>query len=331
MTPLESSLVAQDWRLTIDGESAANALTFSLSDLQSEFEVVQQHVTLECAGNGRSDFCPPVEGEQWTTGGVGFPMWTGVRLADVLKRAGIKEDAVYIGYYGCDAHLSGDQSKHSISRGVPISRALEDGALIAWAINGQDLPLIHGYPLRLVIGGAPGSAWGKWLNRISIRNKVHDGAKMGGHDYRVPSEPLAPGDNADDYRILEKMPVKSLITHPQSGIKHQLNKCLTVRGHSWTSAEKVAAVEVSYDFGQSWLAAKLFAAKNRYGPHRFTVDLKFPTRGYYEIWAKATDSTGKSQPMVVPGWNPGGYASNVAHRIIVQIVWEAHDAPRTTV
>jgi sulfite oxidase len=238
----------------------------------------------------------------------------------VLRKAGVKKDAVYIGYYGSDAHLSGDTEKPVISRGVPIARALEDGALVAWGVNGKDLPLVHGYPLRLVIGGVPGSACGKWLNRISIRNKVHDGPKMGGHDYRLPCEPIAPGEKSDNYCILEKMPVKSLITHPRSGTEHALDKPVNVRGHAWTSAKSVKAVDVSYDFGQTWIAARLAGAKNRYGPHRFTIDLKLPSKGYYEIWAKATDSSGKSQPMVVPGWNAGGYGGNPAHRIAVKII-----------
>ena len=320
LVPEREKLDADAWKLTIDGESAEQPLTLSMADLKKNFSATTQHITLECAGNGRSEFYPLAKGNQWTTGGVGFPVWTGVRLADVLKKARVKNDAVYIGYYGSDAHLSGDTEKPVISRGVPIQRALEDGALIAWAINGQELPAVHGYPLRLVIGGAPGSTCGKWLNRIAIRNKVHDGPKMGGHDYRLPCEPIAPGEKSDNYCILEKMPVKSLITRPQSGIDHELEKPLTVRGHAWTSEKKILGVDVSYDFGQTWVKTKLAGAKNRYGPQRFTVDLKLPSKGYYEIWAKATDSSGRSQPMVVPGWNTGGYGGNPTHRVAIKIV-----------
>jgi DMSO/TMAO reductase YedYZ molybdopterin-dependent catalytic subunit len=111
---------------------------------------------------------------------VGCPRWTGVRLADVLKTVGLKDDAVYIGYYGADTHISGNPDKVPISRGVPISKALEEETLIAWQINDENLPLMHGYPLRLVVGGWPASTSGKWLRRISVRNKVHDGPKMGG-------------------------------------------------------------------------------------------------------------------------------------------------------
>src|SRR5690606_39142604 len=109
---------------------------------------------------------PPAKGNQWNVGAVGCAAWTGVRLRDVLEDVGVESNAVYIGYYGKDTHLSGDPGKDTISRGVPIEKALQDESLIAWAINGQDIPLLNGYPLRLVFGGWPASTSGKWLHRI---------------------------------------------------------------------------------------------------------------------------------------------------------------------
>ena len=137
---------------------------------------------------GAPEFNPPAKGNQWTIGAVACAKWTGVRLRDLLKDVGIKEDAVYIGYYGADKHLSKDPDKVVISRGVPMKKAMEHEALIAWAMNDEDIPIMNGYPLRLVIGGWPGSTCGKWLNRIVIRNQVHDGPKMGGSSYRLPCE-----------------------------------------------------------------------------------------------------------------------------------------------
>ncbi|MGH8592643.1 MAG: molybdopterin-dependent oxidoreductase, partial [Gammaproteobacteria bacterium] len=186
-------------------------------------------------------------------------------------------------------------------------------------VNGQDLPIVHGYPLRLVVAGYPGSASGKWLQRISIRNKVHDGPKMGGTDYRVPCEPIAPGEDYQNYCILEQMPVKSLITFPRSGIEHAHGKPLTVRGQAWTGQKRIQAVHLSYDFGQTWIKAQVKSPRNPCGPQRFTAEVKLPKKGYYEIWARATDDTGRIQPMVVPGWNAGGYGSNAMHRIALRV------------
>lgn len=318
--PDKESIDAAKWTLTIDGESVPKPATFTIADLKKNFRHVKQHIWIECAGNGRAGFHPPAKGGKWTYGGVGFPTWTGVRLSDVLKQVGVKDDAVYIGYYAADKHLSGDASQVVISRGVPIQKAMSGEVLIAWAMNDQDLPYWHGYPLRLVAGGYPGSASGKWLQRIAVRNKVHDGPKMTGGSYRVPCEPVAPGDKPGEMCILEWMPVKSLITFPRSGVEHAAGKPLTVRGHAWTGEKRVKRVDVSYDFGQTWVKADLKRPANAFAPQRFSVDLKLPDKGYYEIWARATDNTGKAQPMVTPGWNPGGYGNNAMHRVAVRVV-----------
>lgn len=310
------------WTLTIEGESISNPKTFSLGDLKRRFTTVTYQLTLECAGNGRSEFYPPALGNQWTVGAVGSPQWTGVRLKDVLAACGVKSDAVYIGYYGADRDLSGNPGTTPISRGVPIEKALQSESIIAWQMNGQDLPLIHGNPLRLVFGGWPGSTSGKWLNRIVVRNKVHDGPKMGGKSYRVPCSPVAPGEMVDDEEmcIIESMPVKSLVTHPKSGIKHPLSGRLEVRGHAWAGELDVSSVHISIDFGQTWVRASLSLPKNKFAWQHWRHQVRFPRKGYYEIWVRATDSEGKMQPMVVPCWNPRGYLNNACHRIAVRVV-----------
>ena len=124
------------WRLSVEGESVINPTTFSLSELKMRFKHYSYQLTLECGGNGRAEFYPPASGNQWTLGAVGCPVFTGVRLKDVLMAVGIKSDAVYIGYYGADNHLSGDPSREAISRGVPMRKALEEESLIAWEMNG---------------------------------------------------------------------------------------------------------------------------------------------------------------------------------------------------
>ena len=313
---------AANWNLQIGGESIKNPRTYHLSQLKQKFKHHSYQLTLECGGNGRAEFTPPASGNQWTTGAVGCPLWTGVRLRDVLQDAGIKSDALYIGYYGDDRHLSGDTSKYPISRGVPMHKALEDEALIAWAINKQDLPLLNGFPLRLVFGGWPASTSGKWLQRIDVRNKVHDGAKMTGTAYRVPCKPVAPGSQvADkDMCIIHAMPVKSLVTFPKSGIRHQLRQALTVRGHAWAGDKQVKQVQVSIDFGQTWQGTKLSKPLNKNAWQHWHSQIQFAQTGYYEVWAKATDQEGISQPMLLPGWNPKGYLNNACHRIAVQVV-----------
>ena len=175
------------WTLEITGESCIDAKKLTVAELKANFEHYTLQLQIECGGNGRSVFFPPARGNQWTTGAIGCPEWTGVRLRDVLDYCGIKDDAVYVAYAGVDRHLSGDASKRPISRGVPMHKALEDESMIVWAMNGEPLPLLHGYPLRLLCAGWSASVSGKWLTKIMLRNRIHDGEKMLGNPTGCPA------------------------------------------------------------------------------------------------------------------------------------------------
>ena len=310
-----------NWTLDIEGESVFKSKRYSLKDLKSKFDIYTYQLTLECGGNGRSEFDPPAKGNQWTVGAVSCANWTGVRLKDVLNDCGIEQDAVYIGYHAADLHLSRDPGKEPISRGIPIAKAMQDETLLAFEMNGEDIPLVHGYPLRLVAGGWPASASGKWVNRISVRDKIHDGAKMTGTSYRVPCKPVAPGDKVadEDMCIIESMPVKSLITYPKTGAIIKSGRNFDIRGHAWAGEYVVAKVEYSIDFGSSWHRCTLNQPANRLAWQRFSATVDFPRDGYYEVWSRATDERGNSQPMVLPGWNPKGYLNNACHRIAVKV------------
>ena len=312
---------AKKWTLTIDGESVVKQKTYTLAELQSKFKQYTYQLTLECGGNGRSEFNPPAKGNQWTVGAVHCANWTGVRLRDVLEDTGIKSNAVYIGFHAVDVHLSRDPKKEPISRGCPMPKALQDETILAFKMNGETIPLAHGYPLRLIAGGWPASVSGKWINRISIRNKVHDGTKMTGDAYRVPCEPVAPGEKVkdEDMCIIESMPVKSLITYPKSGAIIKDGKSLKIRGHAWAGELEVAKMEYSIDFGSTWNVCPIEKPSNRLAWQHFSATVNFPKKGYYEVWARATDTQGIAQPMLLPGWNPKGYLNNACHRIAVKV------------
>ena len=238
--PADVPLEAGDWTVEIAGEACISPRTFSLRDLQAEFQAHTCQLQLECAGNGRSDFFPPAAGVQWTTGAIGCPRWTGVRVRDVLERCGVADNAVYVAFEGADRHVTNPDAL-PISRGVPMHKALEDESLLAWEINRQPLPELHGYPLRLVFGGWPGSASGKWVRRILIRDRVHDGAKMLGQSYRVPCEPVAPGEDVPDEQmcIIHSMPVKSLVTSPMSGFEHAIGEQVSLGGFACMNTSRV--------------------------------------------------------------------------------------------
>lgn len=309
------------WQLKIEGEVDAPLAT-TLGQLKSRFASKTYRMVLECGGNGRSFFTPQARGNPWTNGGVGCAEWTGIPLADVLRAVGLKSTARYTAHYGADLHLSGDADKETLSRGMPIEKAMEEHGLIAYAMNGQPLPNIHGGPVRLVIPGWPGSLSHKWLTRIVIRDREHDGQGMTGTSYRVPANPMVPGGKVDEanMRILESMPVRSILTSPGNGARiAKGTRDVALRGAAWAGDYSVAKVEVSADFGATWHPAEVAAPKNRYDWQRWTATIRLPSDGYFEIWSRATDSRGQAQPHVAANWNPQGYGGNALHRIAVLV------------
>ena len=305
------------WTLTIDG-LVDRPMTLSIHELQSRFEVVTMALAIECGGNGRAFFEPPARGNQWTYGAVACSEWTGVRLKDVLAAAGVQPNVVYTAHVGADAHLSGQPDKLPISRGVPIAKAMTDNVLIAFEQNGGPIHPMNGAPLRLVVPGWPGSCSQKWLRRIYLRDVVHDGAKMTGTSYRVPRFKVEPGEKVDkqDFVIIERMPVKSLITHPANGA--EAGRAVEIRGHAWSGDRTVASVDLSYDFGATWMPAALDDPVNDGAWQNFRANVTLPGAGYYEVWARATDSAGVMQPHAID-WNPKGYLNNTMHRVALRV------------
>ena len=234
-------------------------------------------------------------------------------LADVWKAVDSDPDTRVVVIHGANGTFSAGVDMGMIEK-------IMDDCMIAWAMNDEDIPLQNGFPLRLVCAGWPGSVSGKWLNRLVIRNKVHDGEKMAAPSYSVPNRNVAPGSRvpSEDMQIIESMPVKSLVTYPQSGIDHDYRQRMTVRGHAWAGDNQISGVFLSIDFGATWLPTAVGAASNRLSWQSFESWVQFPEPGYYEIWARAMDNLGRSQPMVVPGWNPRGYLNNACHRVAVQ-------------
>jgi sulfite oxidase len=309
------------WKLIIDGE-VNKPLELTLGELKSKVRPVTRRMVLECGGNGRSFLIPQARGDQWTNGGAGCAEWTGARLADVIRAVGLKPSAVFSGHYGADPDLSGDVTKSALSRGVPIKKLMDESNLIVWEMNGKPLEPIHGFPVRLIIPGWPGSVSAKWLTRIWLRDKPHDGEGMGGTSYRIAVKPMLPGSKVDEknFTDLESMPVRSIITKPANGTRLGASvRELNLRGAAWAGDYTVRAVDVSMDFGASWQRADLSPPRNRYDWQRWTAKLRLPSEGYYEVWTRATDQRGIMQPHIAGNWNPQGYGANPMHRIAILV------------
>jgi sulfite oxidase len=312
---------ADSWRFVIDGE-VERPLELTLADLKARFAAKTFRMVLECGGNGRSFLTPKAEGNPWTNGGVGCAEWTGVSLRDVLREAGLKPSGLFTGHFGADPDKTGSRERQAMSRGVPIAKALDEHTLLAWAMNGEPLPFLHGGPLRLVVPGWPGSLSQKWLTRIWIRDREHDGPGMTGLSYRMPVRPLPPGSDGSgvETRILESMPVRSIVSSPEAGHRYPSGtREIAARGAAWAGDLAVARVDVTIDGGATWIAATLTPPRNRYDWVRWSAAIPLPGDGFYEIFARATDAEGRAQPFHAANWNPNGYGCNVMHRVAVTV------------
>jgi DMSO/TMAO reductase YedYZ molybdopterin-dependent catalytic subunit len=268
---------------------------------------------IECAGSGRAGFQPRASGTPWLpTGGMGCPTWTGVSLAEVLRRAGVKSGAVHVAFSGEDFGAVATAPK--VIRSIPMAKAMERHTMIAWAMNGRDLPKAHGYPLRIVAPGWVGSASTKWVTGIEVLDAPFRGTYMD-DSYRIPRTPVKPGDKMPaDTVSVEAWPVKSIITLPGQGDRYKLGGLLVVRGSAWAGDYDVERVDVSLDNGATWQAANLTPKADKYAWRRFRLEVPLTRAGEMTILARATDEKGNAQPALAT-WNPLGYFWNSIHRV----------------
>jgi DMSO/TMAO reductase YedYZ molybdopterin-dependent catalytic subunit len=315
--PLPTAAEIAAWALTVDGR-VASPRRWTLTALQQEFEAVTRIAVLECAGNGRAFFPAPAGTVLWRHGAAGCVAWTGVRLGDLLRRCDLLRDAVYTGHHSPDMRLDG--SRPALSRGLPIAKALAPETLVAWALNGAPIPPLHGGPLRLVAPGFPGSASQKWITRIEIRDREHDGERMLNLHYRlprVPVRPLRPGERYDEalFEVITDVPVRAVITSPADGFAAPAGVALSIRGHAWSGHTPLAKVELSSDGGRSWWAADLGPLPDTFAWRQFSAMLAPPVAGAIELIARASDTQGRTQPLDSVAWNPRGYCNNTVHRV----------------
>lgn len=288
-------------------------MTLTLADLRSRFSQASAQAMIECAGAGRTAFTPAPRGTPWpVTGGMGCSQWTGVRLADVLRAAGVKAGAVHVAFSGADFGALPTIPK--VARSVPLEKAMERHTLLAFGMNGAPLPKVHGYPLRVVVPAWAGSASIKWVARIEVLDAPLKGPYMD-ESYRIPRVPVEPGGRMPpDAAMTEAWPVKSIITHPAPNARFIAGKPLLIAGKAWAGENDVSSVDVSLDEGRTWRRAELNASTEKYAWRTFSLSFT-PTRpGYTTVLARATDTAGNIQPAHA-AWNPLGYFWNGWHRI----------------
>ena len=303
-----------NWKLDISG-LVSSPHSVSLEDIR-RLPRASVTVTLECAGNGRAFFDPPVAGIQWEKGAVGTARWTGARVADILKKAGVKPETKYVAFDGAD---KGFATIPDFIRNLPISKAMHADTIIAYEMNGVPIPPLHGFPLRLIVPGWEGAYSVKWLEKIIALDAEHDNFFVK-TAYRYPTRRVAPGAAVDakDMAPLTGLVVKSLITSPRDKAAAKTGASILVSGFAWAGEDDISKVDISVDGGSTWMEAGLGREHERYAWRQFSREVKFPATGYYTVMSRATDQHGRMQPLE-PAWNPSGYLWNAIDKVRINV------------
>jgi sulfite oxidase len=308
-----SELDPAGWQLTIGGE-VEKPLTLNLTEL-SKLEAHSVVNTLECAGNGRSQYRPQVPGIQWGKGAVGTARFSGPRLRDVLDRAGVKTTGKHVMFRGLD-EVPGKVPP--FIRSIPIEKALDADTLIATHMNGSPLTKHHGFPARALVPGWVGSASCKWLTEIKLLENEFAGNFMN-PGYRMPNQPVKPGEavKPEDTHPLTALTVKSVIAGPTDGSTVKPGR-MVIHGAAWAGEADITKVEISTDAGTTWSAAKLGHDQSHFAWRLWSYHWKAAKTGDYTIMSRATDSQGRIQPLAAV-WNPSGYLNNTVDQVNIHV------------
>jgi DMSO/TMAO reductase YedYZ molybdopterin-dependent catalytic subunit len=310
---------ARTWRLRVGGASAKRPLELSLDDLKRDFERVRLAAVNQCSGNRRGLFVPRAGGVQWTYGAMGNALWGGVRLRDVLNRAGVNADALEVVFDGADgAALAGTPD---FVKSLPVDRALHADTLIAFEMNGEPLPHWNGAPARLVVAGWTATYWVKHLTAVNIEPKAFDGFWMKS-GYRIPTGAFpgarfASQENAQTTPITEIL-VNSLVTSHANGERLDRGRPAELAGWAWDGGSGISTVELSSDQGRSWRPATLGETPSSYSWRGFRAALDTSKPGPLHIAVRATSRNGARQPENLTP-NPSGYHHNIIQTLMLEV------------
>ena len=304
---------AADYRLQVTG-LVKQPVTLTLEQLKALPQRVVP-ATLECAGNGRGNYRPRVPGLQWMKGAIGNARWGGPLLKDVLAKAGVAEAAKYADFDGAD---KGVAATPDFIRSIPLAKVMHDSTILALEMNGEPLPDLHGFPARLIVPGWDGASWVKWVTLIALSPQMHPGFYMN-PAYRYPIRPVAPGMAAkpEEMEVLEGMTVKSFFAKPSEGARIKMGS-ISLSGAAWAGEHRVTRVEVSTDGGANWIDAELSQQDYPFAWRTWRYAWTPARAGYYTLCCRATDSSGRKQPIEAV-WNPPGYLYNAIERVGVLV------------
>lgn len=306
------------FRLKIHGH-VGKPVELTLDDLARKFERVEIAAVNQCSGNSRGFFAPRVAGAQWANGAMGNARWSGVRLKDVLDAVGVNAGAVAVRCKGLETGAI--PATPDFKRSLAIDHACDGEVMIAFSMNGAPLPLVNGFPIRLVVPGWYAPYWVKMLCDIEVLDKPDD-YFWTTSEYRIPDTPYAsvtPGQTGFATVPINRMVPRSFFTNVKDGAVVQAGAPLEVRGIAFGGDAGIAQVGVSSDGGRQWQPAQLGADHGKYGFRQWTARLQFAAPGAQRLMVRATNTAGVAQP-AQPNWNPGGFMRNVIESVALQVV-----------
>ena len=310
----------QTYRLTVKG-LVGNPLSLSLAELKALGEPVEVVAVNQCSGNSRGYSSPRVFGAQLANGAMGNARWVGVSLRKVLEKAGIQAGAQQVTFDGLDTPSL--PSTPDFRKSLDAEHAMNGEPMLAWQMNGQDIPFLNGYPVKLIVPGYFGTYWVKHLSEIEVLDRAFTG-----HDaffmttgYRVPDNEcqcVAPGTAAAKTRPISTLPVRSFITSVLSGSILPSGRRMELQGIAFDEGAGIKTVEVSPDGGASWLTAKLGEDLGRYSFRQWRLPVTFSKKGAAVLMVRAGNNRGEVQPATAD-WNPAGYRRHVVESTPVTI------------
>ncbi|RDS86104.1 molybdopterin-dependent oxidoreductase [Dyella psychrodurans] len=314
---IPTQIDAEAFRLTVHGH-LSKPLSLSLHQLMTEFESVEIAAINQCSGNSRGFFNPRVPGGQWANGAMGCARWTGVRLKDVLDRAGVSRGAVQVRFNGLDSGILA--ATPDFLKSLDIDHARDGEVMIAYGMNGEQLPVLNGFPLRLIVPGWYSTYWVKMLNDIEVLNKADDNYWMA-KAYLIPDTPhasITPGQTGFKSVPINRMVPRSFITNLRDGDRVLVGHTVEIRGIAFGGDTGLSKVVWSRDGGAHWTDATLEEDHGKYCFRRWNAHFTPTARGESVLMVKAINTRGVEQPATA-NWNPGGFMRNVAESTKITI------------
>ena len=310
---IPNAVDADTFTLNVHGH-VNQTLSLSLKDLLDRFPRVDLAAVNQCSGNSRGFFEPRVSGGEWANGAMGNALWTGIRLKDVLDRVGVKSGAMQIRFTGLDQAVVPDAPR--FMKSLSIDHARDSEVMIAYAMNGAQLPLVNGFPLRLVVPGWFSTYWVKMLNDIEVLDQPDTNYWMA-TAYKIPDTPGADmrlGETGVPMVPINKMVPRSFVTNLRSGASVPAGAPALVRGIAFGGDCGVARVDISIDGGKTWQPTQLGIDAGKYGFRQWQTRFTPPASGKVSLMVRCTNENGQAQP-ATPNWNPSGFMRNVIESI----------------